>query len=363
MSVEYSTVGLYDHNIEGYTEAKEAYARGEQVVGTVRATGTGKSYIGLQLAYDNKDKKTLYVVPSNSIIEHIEKIIEDNPNLDRERDFPNLELITYQSLVNLSQEELANINFDLLILDEFHHLGAPVWSARIDAIIKANPKALIFGMTAYTVRDRGTSYERDMANPDGNELFSNKIVGRYDLVDAMIDGVLPSELIYRSAITKLLGLEQYLEERLKNNNLTNQEYQEYLSILTDLKKRIAEAPGTKELVKKHVKPNGKYIYFCPPGAVDGTNDIDTIMAEAYEWFKSYISEEDIVFYKTTSEMGKKGKDNRDAFYNDLDLDGKSVDGKLRIIFAINQYNEGVHAPNIDGVIMGRATSSDIVFFE
>ncbi len=33
------------------------------------------------------------------------------------------------------------------------------------------------------------------------------------------------------------------------------------------------------------------------------------------------------------------------------------------MFAINQYNEGVHAPNIDGVIMGRGTVSDIVFFE
>lgn len=33
------------------------------------------------------------------------------------------------------------------------------------------------------------------------------------------------------------------------------------------------------------------------------------------------------------------------------------------MFAINQYNEGVHAPDIDGVILGRATSSDIVYFE
>lgn len=33
------------------------------------------------------------------------------------------------------------------------------------------------------------------------------------------------------------------------------------------------------------------------------------------------------------------------------------------MFAINQYNEGVHAPNVDGVIMGRGTTSDIVFFK
>ena len=33
------------------------------------------------------------------------------------------------------------------------------------------------------------------------------------------------------------------------------------------------------------------------------------------------------------------------------------------MFAINQYNEGVHAPNVDGVILGRGTCSDIVYFE
>ena len=53
-------------------------------------------------------------------------------------------------------------------------------------------------MTAYTVRDRGTIYERDMANPETNEIFSNKIVSRYDLCDAILDGVLP-EPIYRTA--------------------------------------------------------------------------------------------------------------------------------------------------------------------
>ena len=62
-------------------------------------------------------------------------------------------------------------------------------------------------------------------------------------------------------------------------------------------------------------------------------------------------------------MGIEGKKNREAFYNDQTLEGESANGKLRIMFAINQYNEGVHAPNIDGVILGRATSSDIVFFE
>ena len=87
---EFSKVGLYEHNARSYRKIKEAYESGEKIVGIVHATGTGKSYNALQLAYDNPDKKIIYVVPNNSIAEHIENIIRDNPNLDRERDFPNL---------------------------------------------------------------------------------------------------------------------------------------------------------------------------------------------------------------------------------------------------------------------------------
>ena len=124
---EFQRIGLYEHNADSYKIVKKAYESGEDIVGIVHATGTGKSYNALQLAYDNRDKKIVYVVPSNGIIEHIKKIIEDNPNLNIKRDFPNLEFRTYQSFIALDKEEIKNIDCDLLILDEFHHIGAPVW--------------------------------------------------------------------------------------------------------------------------------------------------------------------------------------------------------------------------------------------
>jgi len=267
------TIGLYEHNIESYKKIKEAYNEGEKVVGIVHATGTGKTYNALALAKANKDKKILYLAPSNAIIEHIKTVINNNPNLDIDRDFPNLEFRTYQSLINLTREELSNIRCDFLFVDEFHHLGAPVWGKKINNIIDNNKESKIFGMTAYTVRDRGTPYERDMAEPNGKELFSNKIVHRYDLVDAMIDGVLPKP-IYKSAYIHLLGLQKMLEDKVKQEYANKEEYKEYLSILNDVKRRIEQAPKTKELVLKHAKPNGKYIYFCPVGS-----DINAIMEE------------------------------------------------------------------------------------
>ncbi len=360
---EYTTIGLYDHNADSYNMVKAGYESGEDIVGIVHATGTGKSYNALQLAYDNKDKKIVYVVPSNGIIEHIKKIIEDNPNLNMERDFPNLEFRTYSSLLTpYKKDEMEKIECDLLILDEFHHIGAPMWGKAVNKLIETHPEAKIFGMTAYTVRDRGTSYERDMANPDTDELFSGKIESRYDLCDAMIDGVLPKP-VYKSAYTNLIGLESKLEERVQKLNATSREYQEYMAILSDVKRRIHEAPSIPNILRKSIKPNGKYIYFCPPCSEEGTNDIETIKKQALEWFKQFVPEEDIIIYTSTSDMGEDGKLNRDAFYDDVTLDGEKVDNKLRVMFAINQYNEGIHAPNIDGVIMGRGTASDIVYFE
>lgn len=363
MSNNYNAVGLYDHNIESYKKIKKAFDNGEKVVGIVHATGTGKTYNALQLAYDNKNKKIIYITPSNGIIEHVKEIINDNPNLDLDADFSNIEFKTYTSLVNLSQEEIEDLDVDLLILDEFHHIGAPVWGDRINRIIETHPKINIFGMSAYAVRDRGTIYERDMTNPDTSELFSNKIISRYDLTDAMLDGVLPTQILYRTVFNNYQYADLISELEEKVDKLENNEKGKYKELIKTCKKRITSVKDVADLVRDSVKKDGKFIYFCPPGAEHGVNDIDTIMNEVKEWFARDLNEEDMVFYLSTSKMGEEGKINRDAFYKDEDLDGKSALGKLRIMFAINQYNEGIHAPNVDGVIMGRSTSSDIIYFE
>ena len=349
---------LYEHNIETFEKVKNTFENGESRVAILQATGTGKSYVSLRLAYEYKNKKVLYISPSEAIIEHLKNIINNNPNLSLEKDFPNLEFRTYQSLINLSREELSKLDVNILITDELHHLGAPVWGKRINDIVETHPNMLLFGLSAYTVRDRGTIYERDMTNPETEELFSGKVVSNYDLCDAMIDGVLPKP-VYKSVYTKLLSLTNELEDILSKEKLTKKEYEEIKRLLEDTKRQITKAPGIPEMVRKNVKKTGKYIYFCPSLSEENKNDIDTIMEEVKEWFKNY----DVIFYKTTSKDKKEGQKNREAFYNDKDLEGNNVKKKLRIMFAINQYNEGVHAPDIDGVILGRATSSDIVYFE
>ena len=362
MNSKYNEVGLYKHNANSYDLIKQAYESGEQIVGILHATGTGKTYNALQLVYDNKDKKTIFYVPKISIIEHIEETIDKNPNLDRLRDFSNLEFRTYSSLVNMTTKEIENLDIDLLIIDEFHHLGAPIWGQRIKEIIESHSKLKVFGMSAYSVRDRGTAYERDMADSNSDEIFSNKIVSRYDLCDAIIDGVL-TKPIYRSVCIDFRSKIEYVRELLETRKDKILDYTKYNNEIENIKKQIAFAKGVADLIKQTIKLGGKYIYFCPPSSEDGFNDINLIMQEAEGWFKEYIDAGQVEFYRTTSADGADGDIARKAFYNDKDIKGHDASKKIRIMFAINQYNEGVHVPNIDGVILGRGTSSDIIFFE
>ena len=356
-------LGLLPHNIESYKKVKAAYDAGEKVVGILHATGTGKTFNALQLALDNKDKQIIYVTPYNSIIEHVKELIKDNPELSLERDFKHVKFMTYAGLSQLSSEELEELNVDMMILDEFHHIGAPVWGEAVNKVINSHKDLLIFGMSAYSVRDRGTQYERDMAEDNGNELFSDKIVSRYDLVDAILDGVLPVP-IYKSAYINLLDYVTKLEDKVNKKYKGTPRLTEYLKILSDVKRKIISNIDVKEMMFSNLKKNGKYIYFCPAMFVTNQNDIHTIIEDMRNFLISKgLSENDFEFYFTTGDEEVLGKRNRKAFYNDVDLNGNDTSGKLRIMFAINQYNEGVHAPNVDGVILGRETSSDIVYYE
>lgn len=347
-----SNLILFPHNQETLNKIKKSYEK-DKIVAFIQATGTGKTYILLQYILDNPNTKFLLITPYISIIEYINEIIKEyNLNIN------NLQIINYQTLIKKDQKELSEYQFDHLIIDEFQHLGAPVWGAKVDELISTHPNARILGTTAYTIRDRGTIYERDMALPDGDELFSDKVITRYDLIDAILDGVLPTPR-YLSTHYNIIEYINKVISRIENKP----EYEEYLHKLQAAKERINDSNDAQKLIVNNIKKTGKYIYFCPSLSESGVNDIDTIMSETRKYLlNNGYTNEDIIFYKSTSEY-ELGKENRTAFHNDTDLQGNKVDNKLRIMFCINQYNEGIHSPNIDGVILGRSTKSDMVFFE
>ncbi len=355
---------LYPHNQIAYDMIKDAFDDGQNIASIVQATGTGKTFIAVNLAKEIFPKKMLFVAPTNAIIEHVEEVIKEY-GLEKS---VNIEFVTYQSFINKSITDIKNIKYDYLVVDEFHHTGAPIWGQRITDLINTHKDSFTLGMSAYTIRDKGTAYAMDIAptiiekmtdeSVDEEEelpIFANSIVNKYDLADALIDGVL-KEPKYIASDIKLYAYLKDLEDKVMNGNSTAEEKETYLKELDSIKANLILPDETKQILTKNIKPNSKCIYFVPTGKTDGKRNIENAKNELKNIFPNAI------IYSTTSD-DKDGEKNREAFYNDKDLNGNDVSKKLRIMVAINQYNEGVHAKGVDTVIMGRSTQSDIVFYE
>ena len=348
-------VELYKHNKVAYEKVEEML-KTEDKACVVHATGTGKSFIALKLIYDfiieNPDSKVMFLAPLSGIGDQIREHIS-TMNLP-DGIFDNVQFNNYQTLVAKTEEELKNIDFDLLVLDEFHHIGAPEWTKRLQMIIEANPEAKIFGMSATSVRSFGTKYEEDVAE----SFFEGNVASRYDLAQAIVDGVLPQPN-YHAALAVLEGDCEELERKINSGSASPEEKQQYQKVLSDIRKKISEGESADEIIRNHIKRDGKYIYFCPKGS-----DISILQDNIKRMLPTeYIN--NIEFYQvhSSAQTDKQNNLNSNNFYHNITLDGQSAMGKLRIMFAIDMYNEGIHVPDIDGVIMGRATKSDITFYQ
>ena len=118
------SISLKKHNSETYEKVIEKMNEANRVA-VIHPTGTGKMFIALKLLEENNEKRAIYLAPSNAILHDVKKnIFAEGMTMV---DFPLLKRITYQKLANMSDEEIERLNADIIILDEFHHCGAPEW--------------------------------------------------------------------------------------------------------------------------------------------------------------------------------------------------------------------------------------------
>ena len=309
-------VELYKHNKVAYEKVEEML-KTEDKACVVHATGTGKSFIALKLIYDfiieNPDSKVMFLAPLSGIGDQIREHIS-TMNLP-DGIFDNVQFNNYQTLVVKTEEELKNIDFDLLVLDEFHHIGAPEWTKRLQMIIEANPEAKIFGMSATSVRSFGTKYEEDVAE----SFFEGNVASRYDLAQAIVDGVLPQPN-YHAALAVLEGDCEELERKINSGSASPEEKQQYQKVLSDIRKKISEGESADEIIRNHIKRDGKYIYFCPKGS-----DISILQDNIKRMLPTeYIN--NIEFYQvhSSAQTDKQNNLNSNNFYHNITLDGQSA---------------------------------------
>lgn len=328
---------LHSHNRQTYKRICELFENGSRVA-AVQPTGTGKSYLIMQLVKDNQSSRFVICSPSNFIFSQLTQIAQSyNISLD------NVTFMTYMKLSQLDESEISQISADLCVLDKFHRCGSPEWQRGVQTLLSSVLNAKILGTTATPIRylDSG----RNMAQ----ELFSENYAVNMSLAEAIRKHILPLP-VYVTSWYSFKGDIEQLEAKAEQSG--NPRLKRVLADkIAQAKRMISELDvGIDRIFEKHIPDRaGKYIVFCPN--VERLGQIET---ECSDWLKKVntnIHKYSVYYENNTSQK------QFDEFKSDNDTSA------IKLLFCIDMLNEGVHFDDIDGVIMLRATKSANVFYQ
>ena len=329
-------MNLFEHNQTAYNAAVTMLAeRGKAAV--IHPTGTGKSFIGFKLCEDNPNKTICWLSPSRYIYQtQLENLAETSDGYQPD----NVKFYTYAKLMNVSAEEIAEIQPDYIILDEFHRCGAELWGAGVDAVLKAYPDVPVLGLSATAIRYLDN--QRDMTD----ELFDGNVASEMTLGEAIVRGILAPPKYILSIFSYQQDLEKY-EKRVRSaKSKATRDAAE--KVLEALRRALDKAENLDVLFDKHIEDRtGKYIVFCA-----NLEHMTDMMSKAKEWFGKVDKKPHI--YSVYS-------DDPTASKSFADFKADSDPKHLKLLYCIDALNEGVHVPDVSGVILLRPTISPIIY--
>ena len=319
---------IYPHNSRAIAKVKKDL-RTNQRAAVVHATGTGKSIIIAEVAKDYNS--VLIVLPNHYIRQQLE-----TKNI-------GAEYITYTKLAKTEKFEYDR--YDMIVTDEFHRAGAPIWRTGVEKIIRANPHAKILGTTATEIRY--LDGQRNMAT----ELFNDNVVSRISLEDAWTEEILPVPVYISCLYTFDKTYEKYNKILEKNKSVLKERYYEAKEILEEGKLKWETSEGIPQILKRHLpKSTRKIIVFCST-----VNELDTLKESFTKWMNEagFKTSNYVVNYKNTQSLKEMQRFRNDITNNDT----------VQVIFSVNMLNEGIHVPEVDAVVFLRSTISKNVFLQ
>ena len=329
-------VELFPHNHSAYEAAVSLLAEtGKAAV--VHPTGTGKSFIAFKLCEDNPDKRICWLSPSSYIYEtQLENLRAAADGWQPE----NVTFLTYAKLMGMADEEIAELQPDYIILDEFHRCGAEMWGAGVQTLLTAYPSVPVLGLSATAIRYLDN--QRDMAD----ELFDGNVASEMTLGEAIVRGILAAPKYVLSVFSYQKDLERYKARvRRAKSKAVRDEAERYLEAL---RRALEKADGLDVIFDKHMAERaGKYIVFCA-----NKEHMDAMMEKVPEWFSRVDKAPHV--YSVYSDDPSAGQSFAD-FKADEDTE------HLKLLFCIDALNEGIHVENVSGVILLRPTVSPIIY--
>lgn len=328
-------VDLKPHNLETYDKVKEIFKTKNRAC-CVQPTGSGKSYLALKLFEDNPSARKLVLEPQHYIREQLQaKVTED---------MGTVQFITYSKLAKMSDEDIAALEPDIIVLDEFHRAGAKEWGGKgVQRLLESYPESKVLGLSATPIRylDSG----RNMAE----ELFDGAMANNISLAEAIVRRILPLPR-YITGMYLLDGEVESINKKIEQSYNSPEEKKALLKQVREMKKQLDKSNGVSSILHKYIlEPNGKYIVFCKD--IKHLNQMKPMLEQ---WFAE-AGFQNIRLYVVHSK--NENKDAEFKKFKDDDGDG------IRLCLVVSMLNEGVHVDDIDGVIMLRNTISAGLFFQ
>ena len=319
---------LYPHNREAYEKVAEAFRHGNRAA-VVHATGTGKSFIIEAVAADYG--RVAVIAPNNYVLAEVRKRAI------------RADFLTYPTV--MAMKDFPEDRYDLIVLDEFHRAGAECWGQGIESLLQANPDAKVLGTTATEIR------YLDGARNMADELFWGNVVSRLPLTEAWLRGILPVP----KYVVGLYNYEDVYREFMRrletNRRLSEQDRTEAKEVLRQGRLRWESSHGVADILRKHL-PAGirRMIVFC-----DRTDNLPEVQYRFTQWMNraGFRSTNYTVHYRNPDSV---------ADMEDFERDHGGETG-VKVLFAINMLNEGVHVSGVDAVVMLRSTASKLILLQ
>ena len=327
-------VDLLPHNQEAYEKIQKAIAEGKKKIAISHATGTGKSYLISKLFEDYNSDKKLVLVPSTYISDQIQELFE-------KYSIQNVDVLLYQKLIRMQDEDIAFMDYSVIALDEYHHDTSKVWGVKVRLLIDTHPESIIFGTSATPVRSDGVNTI--------DELFEGNCASDLPLSESIAKKIVPLPK-YVGALYTLDDELEKLRKKVESSTNTKEEKKEFYMKINAMRSQIEKAYGMPIILNKHVKDKeGKFIVFCKK-----KRHLREIKNTVIGWFKT-AGFKDIHAYEVYSDY-----ENKDAEYKAFCDD---TSHSLKLIFCVDMLNEGLHLENISGVLLLRPTGSMLVYLQ
>lgn len=330
-------IELFEYNRIAY-ESAVTMLRETGKAAVIHPTGTGKSFIGFRLCEDNPGKTVCWLSPSEYVYrtqcENLKTASAGGCSLE------NIRFYTYARLMLMTEAELAMIRPDYIILDEFHRVGAEAWGRGVARLLSCFPAVPVLGLSATNIRYLDN--QRNMAD----ELFNGNIASEMTLGEAIVRGILAAPKYVTSIYSCQKALEKY-ECRVHGakSKAVRDAAGRYLEAL---RRALEKADGLDVVFDRHMRDrSGKYIVFCA--------NIDA-MRECIEKVPSWFFRVD-----PTPHVYSVYADDPSASASFERFKRDEDETHLKLLFCINALNEGIHVPDVSGVILFRPTVSPILY--